>query len=40
MVGLEGSTGFSTGPHLHLELDRGVAAAADALNPAPLLEKM
>ena len=38
LVGLEGSTGNSTGPHLHLELDRGAAAASSSIDPSSLLE--
>jgi murein DD-endopeptidase MepM/ murein hydrolase activator NlpD len=37
VLGLEGSTGASTGAHLHFELDRGAAGAANAVDPSPLL---
>jgi murein DD-endopeptidase MepM/ murein hydrolase activator NlpD len=37
LVGLEGSTGNSTGPHLHLELDRGQALGTSSIDPSPLL---
>jgi len=37
IIGLEGSTGYSTGPHLHLEVDRGAASVQNAVDPAPLL---
>ena len=38
LLGWEGSTGFSTGPHLHFEVDRGASSVQNSVNPAPLLE--
>jgi murein DD-endopeptidase MepM/ murein hydrolase activator NlpD len=37
VVGFEGSSGFSTGPHLHFEVDHGQPLVSDSINPAPLL---
>jgi Peptidase family M23 len=38
ILGLEGATGFATGPHLHFEVDRGAPTVLDSVDPAPLLE--
>ena len=37
LVGRVGTSGFTTGPHLHFEVDRGRADAPHSIDPAPFL---
>jgi hypothetical protein len=37
LLGWEGSTGFSTGPHLHFEVDRGSASISASVDPGSWL---
>lgn len=37
-IGREGSTGNSSGPHLHFEIDRDAANGGNSINPIPYLK--
>jgi len=38
VVGLEGSSGWSSGPHLHFEVDQDVPITTHSINPSPFVE--
>ena len=38
VVGTEGSTGWSTGPHVHVEVDESELSADRCINPTPFLD--